>query len=347
VVISEPAAYCREAILPPATEEALGPARRRVNPNAVTRSELPAARQPLPTLVEDDEEERVTQVSSPAELAPQRDRFVLLRLDGVDAGKISSVRKGVTHIGRTLNSELMLEDGGVSRQHAKITWDGRVHVIEDLASRNGTFVRGERVTRAELGDGDLIQLGPHVCFRYNVTDALHERLLLQLFESSTRDPLTSAYNRRHFDERLRAELAYAVRHKSPLALVLFDIDHFKKVNDTFGHPAGDAVIKHVARVTSTQLRSEDVFARYGGEEFVMLLRGINGRDVVRVAERMRASLDALAAVFENRRIPVTVSAGCAVIEECPSRSAAELLGKADARLYDAKKQGRNRVVGPR
>jgi diguanylate cyclase (GGDEF)-like protein len=344
---SEPAELCREAILPPPVSAALNPARRRVGPNAVTRSEMPAARAPLPTLVEDEEEERVTQVSNTAELAQARDRFVLLRLDGVDAGKISGLRKGTSVIGRTSSSDLQLDDGGVSRQHAKITWNGGGHSIEDLDSRNGTFVRGERVTHAELADGDLIQLGPHVCFRYNVTDALHERLLLQLFESSTRDPLTEAYNRRHFDERLRAELAYAVRHSTALSLVMFDIDHFKKVNDTFGHAAGDAVIKHVARLTSTQLRSEDVFARYGGEEFVMLLRGINAQDVVRVAERLRASIDALATVFEDKRIPVSVSAGCAVLSECPLRSAAELLGLADTRLYSAKTQGRNRVVGPR
>lgn len=344
---SEPADFYREAILPPAVSAAANPAPRRVNPNAVTRSEMPAARAPLPTLVEDEEEDRVTQISSSAELLHPRDRYVLLRLDGVNAGKIWPVQKGPSTVGRTTSSELQLDDGGVSRQHAKITWNGRVHVLEDLESRNGTFLRGERVRRSELADGDLIQFGPHVCFRYNVTDELHERLLLQLFESSTRDPLTGAYNRRHFDERLRAELAYAVRHTSPLALVMFDIDHFKKVNDTHGHPAGDAVIKHVARVTSTQLRSEDVFARYGGEEFVMLLRGISGRDVVRVAERLRTSIDALAAVFEDRRIPVTVSAGCTVLDECPSRSAAELVAKADARLYEAKHQGRNRVVGPR
>jgi two-component system, cell cycle response regulator len=336
----------REAILPPAVTPTLNPAQRRVNPNAVTRSEMPAARAPLPT-VDDEEEERVTQVSNTAELVHARDRFVLLRLDGVDAGKISSLRKGSSVLGRTTSSDLQLDDGGVSRQHAKITWNGRSHTIEDLKSRNGTFVRGERITRAELADGDLIQLGPHACFRYNVTDELHERLLLQLFESSTRDPLTDAYNRRHFDERLRAELAYAVRHQSSLALVMFDIDHFKKVNDSFGHAAGDAVIKHIARVTSTQLRSEDVFARYGGEEFVMLLRGINSQGVVRVAERLRASIDALAAVFEDKRIPVSVSAGCAVLEECPSRSATELLAVADNRLYAAKNQGRNRVVGPR
>lgn len=325
----------------------LNPAHARVNPNAVTRSELPAARAPLPTLVEDDEEERVTQISSTAELAQARDRFVLLRLDGVDAGKISSLRKGSSVIGRTTSSDFQLDDGGVSRQHAKITWNGRAHAIEDLESRNGTFVCGERVTRADLADGDLIQLGPHVCFRYNVTDELHERLLRQLFESSTRDPLTDAYNRRHFDERLRAELAYAVRHSTSLALVMFDIDHFKKVNDTHGHAAGDAVIKHVARMTSTQLRSEDVFARYGGEEFVMLLRGIDARDVVRVAERLRTSIDTLATVFDNLRIPASVSAGCAVLAECPTRSATELLGLADTRLYAAKNQGRNRVVGPR
>jgi diguanylate cyclase (GGDEF)-like protein len=295
----------------------------------------------------DDEDARITHVSDATELAHERDRVVLLRLDGVEAGRIWRLGKTPCVVGRNTQSQLMLDDGGVSRQHARISWNGKTHVLEDLDSRNGTFVRGSRQTRVELSDGDLIQFGPHACFRYTMTDALQERLLGQLFESSTRDPLTGAYNRHHFDERMRAELAYAVRHSTNLSLIMFDIDFFKKVNDTLGHAAGDAVIRHIARLTTGQLRSEDVFARYGGEEFVVLLRGIGPKDAVRVAERLRASIDTLAATFHGTRIPVSISAGCAHLEECRRRSADELLAKADGRLYAAKKSGRNRVLGPR
>ena len=207
----------------------------------------------------------------------------------------------------------------MSRVHARISWQNGGHVLEDLGSSNGTFVRGEAVKRVTLHDGDFVQFGSHACFRYTRTDEMHEKLLRQLFESSTRDALTGAYNRRHFDERLRAELAYAARHDSELSMLIFDVDLFKRVNDTHGHVAGDAVLRHVAHVTERQLRSEDVFARYGGEEFAVLLRGIALKDAIRVAERIRATIEALPTSFEGKIICATVSAGCASLGECAGR----------------------------
>ncbi len=333
-----PLPVIHEAMLPPAPD--------KVTPNSVTRSEMPAVRPPMPTIEDDVEGDRITHISDAAEVVCERDRIVLLRLDGVDAGKIWQIGRSNAGVGRSTGNELVLQDAGVSRKHARLVWNGKAHMAEDLTSRNGTFLRGVRITRAEIRDGDLIQFGPHAFFRYTVTDALQERLLRQLFESSTRDPLTGAYNRRHFDERLQAELAYATRHKADLSLVMLDIDHFKRVNDTRGHAAGDAVIRHLARMTLSQLRSEDVFARYGGEEFVMLLRGTSARDAVRVAERVRASAATVAATFEGHPIPITVSAGCACLWECPNRTPGELLAAADGRLYAAKRAGRNRVLGP-
>ncbi len=240
---------------------------------------------------------------------------------------------------------MQLPEGGVSRYHARITWLGNAHAIEDLASSNGTWVKGRRVTRAVLADGDLVQFGSHACFRYTVTDGMHERLLRQLHESSTRDALTGKYNRRHLGERLGAELAFAQRHSTDLGLVMLDIDHFKRVNDTRGHAAGDAIIRHVAQVASAQLRGEDVFARWGGEEFVVLLRSTDAKDTLRVAERIRASVEVMTLSFEGAVIPVTISGGCATLAEGRGQTGAELLERADERLYAAKNAGRNRVVG--
>lgn len=336
---------------PPSRIALVPPPPRGAAPTAITCKELPAVR--VPACAEALEraecgEERITQVSAPPGPETQSESVVLLRLDGVDAGRLVSLGVETCSVGRHNSNHVQLDDGGVSRFHARITWLGNAHAIEDLASSNGTWVRGRRVTRAVLADGDLVQFGSHACFRYTVTDGMHERLLRQLHESSTRDPLTGAYNRRHFDERLRAELAYAIRHATELGLIMLDIDHFKRVNDTRGHAAGDAVIRHVAQVTSAQLRGEDVFARYGGEEFVVLLRATDAKNTLRVAERIRASIEVLPASFEGQVISLTVSGGCATLSETGERTpaaGATMLRRADERLYAAKTGGRNRIVG--
>lgn len=331
----------RTALVPPAPRE--------VSPNAVTHKEMAAVRPrgPLPSFdsFREGEEERVTRVSMPPLARPQAERTVLIRLDGVDAGSLVTLGAEGCTVGRHVSNTLRVAEGGVSRFHARITWLGNAYAIEDLGSANGTWLKAQRVTRAVLSDGDVLQFGSHASFRFTVTDGLHEGMLRKLHESSTRDPLTGAYNRRHFDERLREELAYALRHRADLGVVMLDIDHFKQVNDTRGHQAGDAVIRHVAQVTAAQLRSEDVFARYGGEEFVVLLRATDVRGAVRVAERIRASVEALSARFEKSLIPVTVSGGAAALSDGGDRSGSALLGRADERLYGAKRAGRNRIVG--
>lgn len=322
---------------------------REVSPTAITHREMAAVRPraPLPSIdsFRDGEDERVTRVSMPPLARPQAERTVLIRLDGVDAGSLVTLAAEGCTVGRHVSNSLRVSEGGVSRFHARITWLGNAYTIEDLGSANGTWLKGQRVTRAVLCDGDVLQFGSHASFRFTVTDGMHEGMLRKLHESSTRDPLTGAYNRRHFDERLREELAYALRHRSDLGVVMLDIDHFKQVNDTRGHQAGDAVIRHVAQVTASQLRSEDVFARYGGEEFVVLLRGIDVRGAVRVAERVRANVEVLSARFDGGLISVTVSGGAAALSDGGDRSGSALVGRADERLYAAKRAGRNRIVG--
>lgn len=341
-----PARSGRDALLPP------NPGERAAR--AITNRSLPAVRPPAEAVVTElsedhDDDARITQVSAPPEPFSLRERIVLLRMDGIDAGRLYPLGADTYTIGRHQDNALRLEDGGISRFHARVTWLGNAHAIEDLASSNGTWLRGRRISRAVLANGDIVQLGSHASFRYTATDRLHEKLLRQLHESSTRDALTGAYNRRHFDERLRAELAYAARHGLELGMVLFDLDHFKRINDSRGHAAGDAVLRHVARVAAAQLRGEDVFARYGGEEFVVLLRATDARDTVRVAERIRASVGALPASFDGRPITVTLSGGCATLSELstrtPAGAAAELSALADQRLYAAKDGGRDRIVG--
>ena len=274
----------------------------------------------------------------------QRDRAMLLRMDGVGAGQVLSVVQMPFTMGRHATNQLPIDDDSISRSHARFVRQDGKYFVEDLGSRNGTFLQGKRITRAEIRDDDWIQLGARVAFRFTLTDSRQEGLLRKLYESSTRDALTGAYNRRHFDDRLRAEIAFAVRHATDCALILLDLDHFKRVNDTYGHPAGDEILRHLAGVANGALRTEDVFARFGGEEFAVILRGASTRGAARLAERLREALSLQHAVYEGQEISVTLSAGCAALSCCATPSSDEVVAIADRRLYAAKQAGRNRVV---
>jgi diguanylate cyclase (GGDEF)-like protein len=281
---------------------------------------------------------------APSTQPGQRDRAILLRMDGVAAGHVVSIAETPFTMGRHATNQLAIDDDSISRFHARFVQEEGKYFVEDLGSRNGTFIQGKRITRAEIKDDDWVQMGARVAFRFALTDSRQEGLLRKLYESSTRDALTGAYNRRHFDDRLRAEIAFAVRHATDCALILLDVDHFKRVNDTHGHPAGDEVLRHLALVATRALRTEDVFARFGGEEFAVILRGASTRGAARLAERLREALLQQNAVYEGQEIPVTVSAGCAALSCCAAPSPDEVVAVADRRLYVAKHTGRNRVV---
>lgn len=287
---------------------------------------------------------RATELELSTAHSEQRDRALLLRMDGVHAGQVISLEKEEITIGRQADNDLVVDDTGVSRHHARIVRVGSDRLLIELNARNGTIVQGERVESRLLSDGDFIQLGPRAAFRYSITDRKQEQLLHRLYESSNRDALTGTYNRKHFDERLLSEIAYAVRHDGRTGLILFDLDHFKKVNDTRGHAAGDAVLRHVAGIVNARLRTEDVFARLGGEEFAIILRGVDLQGCGRLAERLRSNVSATPTTFQGAMVPVTISLGCATLLCTKSTNAELLLRLADERLYHAKTNGRNRVA---
>jgi len=247
-------------------------------------------------------------------------------------------------LGRSPQCDVQIDQDGVSRRHAMLerTVEGSVQIV-DLDSRNGTFVNGEPVSRETLRDGDKIQIGSTTILKFSYQDELDEALQRNLYESATRDPLTRAVNRRGFEEALAKEFAYARRHASPLSVVAFDVDHFKKVNDTHGHPGGDYVLRRLGEIVSASIRTEDVFARVGGEEFVIVLRGIATKEAVACAERLRAKVEATAFETEGKRIPVTISLGVATLAGGEHTTSKSLLEAADRALYQAKGSGRNRV----
>lgn len=274
----------------------------------------------------------------------QRDRALLIRTDACNTGEVIKVEGNCFNLGRHPDNNACIDHDGISRFHARVTTEKGQYWLQDLDSSNGTYINGRRITSCELNNGDTLNLGPRVQFRFSAATEGEERVLKKLYESSVRDPLTGAFNRHYFDAQFDSELPYAARHGSPLSIILLDIDFFKKVNDTHGHPGGDASLQHLVRVFQETLRAEDLLARYGGEEFIILLRGIPLAAAVAVAERLRNLLLSNEVAFGDVRIALTASFGCASMTCVEAPSPQSLIALADRRLYQAKAAGRNQVV---
>lgn len=269
----------------------------------------------------------------------------LVVLTGTRMGLVHTLSGPTATLGRSPDCEISLEDDGVSRMHARIVIRQGQPEIEDLRSTNGTYVDGVRVsTTVRLQDGSRIRIGGLTLkFAWQDRDAL--RAHQHMYDMSVRDGLTGLFNRRYFDERLESEHAFAARHRSALAVLLCDIDHFKKVNDVHGHQAGDAVLRAVATELRERVRTEDVVARFGGEELAVIARGIDVNGTRQFAERLRAIVANLHIEVEGKVIGVTVSIGVAHSHAGPAVSRAEgLVAAADTALYAAKRAGRNRAL---
>lgn len=267
-------------------------------------------------------------------------RATLVLVAGPTPGQVYTLRER-TVLGRDPMVDIQVEDSAVSRTHACIVIEDGAYFVEDMGSANGTIVHGRRITRCQIESGDRIQLGPRVVLRFALLDEAEEIMHRQLFESSTRDALTGAYNKKYITERLIAEVAHALRHRSSLEVVVVDLDKFKHINDHYGHLVGDAVLRAVADRVHALIRSEDVFGRFGGEEFVVISRS---SDAARLAERIRVAVESLAVPTDRGLLHATLSAGVARLDELgPNANASRLIDKADLRLLQAKRMGRNRI----
>ncbi len=270
----------------------------------------------------------------------------LIVIAGSQTGRMFKLEgQAASVIGRATDAPIRIEDEGVSRHHAKVQtgFDGRVYV-EDMGSTNGTFLNGSRVGREPLGDGDKLQLGTATILKFSFQDSVDEDFARRQYEMATRDALTGCNNKKYFFERLGSEFSFAFRHKNPICLVMFDIDHFKKVNDTYGHPAGDVILRAVGQLLLTMTRRSDVVARYGGEEFIALMREVKISDALMVCERIRQAIERQAHVVGNDTLQITISIGlCELTEKSGIRTAEEFIKATDNLLYKAKHGGRNRT----
>ena len=278
--------------------------------------------------------------------AATRDRCSVTVLGGAATGALAVMNRDTLVVGRGTECDLRIDDPGLTRRHMQLVRRGDERLIEDLGSRNGTFVDGELLARPRsVQDGARVHIGRSTVLRIGLHDALEEEAQRRLYDSAVRDTLTRLYNRRYLDERLHAEVAYAVRHRSPLSALMIDVDHFKRVNDSLGHLAGDAVLRLTAAVLIRMVRTEDLVARWGGEEFMVLARGTGLRNAHIFADRMRRAIEQMEIPWEGKTMRITVSIGVAAIEAQATRiEPAVLIAAADGALYEAKRGGRNRVV---
>jgi len=272
---------------------------------------------------------------------PTAKEACLVVIYGSELGKKYNLNSSSLVIGRSSKCDIQIDQESISRNHSKIVNTGKSILVRDLGSTNGTYVNDEPIDEYVLRDGDLIKIGRTI-FKFltggNIENAYHE----EIYRLTTIDGLTQIFNKRYFLETLEREIARSQRYRRALSLVMFDIDHFKKINDSFGHLAGDYVLKHLASTVKTKIRREDLFARYGGEEFAIVLPEIDGGNSRAFAEKIRQIVEKEDFRFENARIQVTISMGVGSIDD-ELNDAATLIKRADDRLYEAKTSGRNRV----
>ncbi len=265
----------------------------------------------------------------------------LVMIVGEEIGKRIPLAGEEVSIGRSSTTILQLDIDNVSRNHAAIAMTPLGHVIKDLGSTNGTFVNNRQITEHRLRDGDQIRIGRAILkflTSGNVEAQYHE----EIYRLMTVDGLTQVHNKRFFGEAMEKEFARSVRYQHPFTVVVFDIDHFKKVNDTHGHLAGDEVLRRIGQLVQTKVRTNDTIARVGGEEFAVLLPEVTREGGITLAEKLRAIVAAEVFSHGKTTIPVTISLGVASWH-AGHLDAESLLKEADGKLYEAKRSGRNRV----
>lgn len=276
-----------------------------------------------------------------------RVRPTLTVLAGPDLGRVFSLIPGKSIIGRGVETSVHIPHESISRRHCEIevSQEGAAF-LRDLSSTNGTRVQERDIVdqTVQLEGGEQIRLSKKVALKFAFQDHLELTAQEDLYSNAVRDALTGVHNKRFFMERIEHEVAYAARHGTPLSLLLFDLDHFKQVNDTYGHAVGDQVLITVAQRVHNTLRSEDIFARFGGEEFIVLMRGTPQSEALNVAERIREAIAAKEITSDDVSLTASVSIGMAMHDIQHTPNAAALIALADTRLYTAKALGRNQVV---
>ena len=285
----------------------------------------------------------ITAVDAGGAIIPERDpgRACLVVIYGPELGRRCALSLEPFEIGRSSKCDLPIDQESISRQHVRIVFEQGAHMVTDLGSTNGTWVNEARVQKGALRDGDQLKVGRSI-LKYMSGDNIEASYHEEIYRLMTVDALTQVHNRRYFDEALEREFNRSVRYRRALSLVLFDIDHFKKVNDTYGHVAGDSVLRQLSGVIKPRLRQQDMVARVGGEEFAVLLPEVELHGAKIAAEKIRRLAESARFQVDTREFTCTVSLGVACFTPQQPTPVA-LYEEADKALYRAKQGGRNRV----
>ena len=267
----------------------------------------------------------------------------LVIVGGERSGTIFDLTEQVTTVGRNADNTIVLESGGISRCHFTIKFTSDEPIIEDAGSKNGTYVNNKKIGGpTPLAKSDMIKLG-NTTLKYIPKNDPDRLTYDKLQWEADRDRHTGCYNKTYFNNALELQVKKSKIMDRPLSLVLFDLDRFKNVNDTYGHDAGDYVLKEMADIIRAKgTRTEDIFARYGGEEFVILLIKTNLDQAIKMAGRLRELIEQHKFVYEGKELPVTASIGVSEYKK-DMETAAEMFKLADAAVYQAKESGRNNV----
>jgi len=307
----------------------------------------------------DDDESVTTQIrddSKPVSLPQLERRPVLISIRGeLLAAPIPLERDNVT-IGRALEADIRLNDFKASRLHAQISTkrddSGSVHFqIKDLRSTNGTLVNGQPIREASLNDGDKILIGDHL-FRFELLDEIDHEFQQQIHRLIGHDELTGLLTSKSFFTELRREAARAEEEGQPFCVLMMDLDHFKQVNDSYGHMVGSRTLQDVGVIIKASLRSGDVAARFGGEEFAAFLLDADYAQALVAAERVRRAVEAhqfSAATSTSEEVQsfhITISIGISSFPD-DAKDAIQLVEMADSALYRAKQNGRNTICAYR
>ena len=267
---------------------------------------------------------------------------VLMIMEGVNVGSNYALP-----CGRDENADFTIPDTKISRRHCLFeirrdqdSPEGYVALIKDLNSKNGTFLNERKIKNTNiLSDGDAILVGSTLLgFFLKSRDEMF--LENRLFKMATGDFLTGLYNRSYFDSAVESEFKRFKRYEHPFSLIIMDLDHFKKVNDNFGHAAGDVVLKQVGAILHDSIRSHDIAARYGGEEFGVVLTETPSEEAGIVAERIRGKIEKHIFTGTNFSLNLTASLGVASTNR-EVGGGKDIVKHADAALYEAKEAGRN------
>lgn len=270
--------------------------------------------------------------------------FCLVIMTGPNKGAVHKLQPGKTTIGRSDRSDFPVNGKGISRVHAslEVSPDGGIRLI-DNGSTNGVFCQGVRVTDVKLHPGDVFGLGPELKLRLESTDGGLHQLIDEMYRSSKVDALTNLLNRRAFEERMDEEFSVTRRHGLEACLAILDIDHFKSVNDNYGHDSGDEVLRTVAGFLKDKVRTGDLVGRWGGEEFVIFVRQSDLAGAKILLDRLRVAISEIPIpTTTGHTLHVTFSAGLISLANCGDWR--EALNKADEGLYQSKENGRNQVT---